>query len=130
MYAIRLSVWCHIHTGLLATKITFVFTAVYAFSFMKNIFYFSFTLLIFLCISYSGLTSFYITLLCSVSVFGELWKLEPLAEERKSRWQREMDWLLSPTNYMVELVPAKQNGANGRMLEVLKSEDLQTSIIL
>lgn len=41
-----------------------------------------------------------------------------------------MDWLLSPTNYMVELVPAKQNGANGRMLEVLKSEDLQTSIIL
>lgn len=29
-----------------------------------------------------------------------------------------MDWLLSPTNYMVELVPAKQNGANGRMLEV------------
>lgn len=47
MYAIRLSVWCHIHTGLLATKITFVFTAVYAFSFMKNIFYFSFTLLVF-----------------------------------------------------------------------------------
>jgi hypothetical protein len=29
-----------------------------------------------------------------------------------------MDWLLSPTNYMVELVPAKRNGANGRILEV------------
>lgn len=29
-----------------------------------------------------------------------------------------MDWLLSPINYMVELVPAKQNGVNGRMLEV------------
>jgi len=48
----------------------------------------------------------------------ELWKLEPLPEERKSKWRREMDWLLSPTNYMVELVPAKQNGANGRILEV------------
>lgn len=55
------------------------------------------------------------------TVFGELWKLEPLPEERKSKWRREMDWLLSPTNYMVELVPAKQNGANGRMLEVLFS---------
>lgn len=29
-----------------------------------------------------------------------------------------MEWLLSPTNYMVELVPGKQNGANGRTLEV------------
>ncbi|KAL3651013.1 hypothetical protein CASFOL_007416 [Castilleja foliolosa] len=55
----------------------------------------------------------------AASVFGELWKLEPLAEEKKSKWQREMDWLLSPTNYMVELVPAKQNGANGRILEIM-----------
>lgn len=47
-----------------------------------------------------------------------MWKLEPLSEERKSKWQREMDWLLSPTNYMVELVPAKQSGANGGMFEV------------
>ncbi|KAK2661941.1 hypothetical protein Ddye_000515 [Dipteronia dyeriana] len=55
----------------------------------------------------------------AASVFGELWKLEPLSEERKSKWQREIDWLLSPTNYMVELVPAKQNGANGRILEIM-----------
>lgn len=55
----------------------------------------------------------------AVSVFGELWKLEPLSEERKVKWQREMDWLLSPTNYMVELVPAKQSGANGRTLEIM-----------
>lgn len=54
----------------------------------------------------------------AATVFGELWKLEPLPEERKSKWRREMDWLLSPANYMVELVPAKQNGANGRTLEV------------
>ncbi|XP_038978114.1 rop guanine nucleotide exchange factor 14-like isoform X1 [Phoenix dactylifera] len=55
----------------------------------------------------------------SASVFGELWKLEPLSEERKNRWRREMDWLLSPTNYMVELVPAKQYGTNGQMLEIM-----------
>ncbi|KAK4752273.1 hypothetical protein SAY87_021071 [Trapa incisa] len=55
----------------------------------------------------------------AVSVFGELWKLEPLPEERKRKWRREMDWLLSPTNYMVELVPTKQCGPNGCMLEIM-----------
>ncbi|KAE9613224.1 hypothetical protein Lal_00027684 [Lupinus albus] len=55
----------------------------------------------------------------AVNVFGELWKLEPLSEERKSKWQREMGWLLSPTNYMVELVPAKQSDANGGMFEIM-----------
>lgn len=29
-----------------------------------------------------------------------------------------MHWLLSPTHYMVELVPAKQNGTSGRVMEV------------
>ncbi|XP_050375666.1 rop guanine nucleotide exchange factor 14 [Argentina anserina] len=55
----------------------------------------------------------------AATVFGELWKLEPLSEERKTKWRREMDWFLSPTNYMVELVPARQNGANGRTLEIM-----------
>ncbi|XP_023770593.1 rop guanine nucleotide exchange factor 14 [Lactuca sativa] len=53
------------------------------------------------------------------TVFGELWKLEPLAEEKKNKWRREMDWLLSPTNYMVELIPAKQCSADGRTLEIM-----------
>ncbi|CAN1143969.1 Rop guanine nucleotide exchange factor 14 [Linum perenne] len=55
----------------------------------------------------------------AASVFGEMWKLEPLPEQSKNKWRREMDWLLSPTNYMVELVPAKQNGVNGRTLEIM-----------
>ncbi|PSR91732.1 Rop guanine nucleotide exchange factor like [Actinidia chinensis var. chinensis] len=55
----------------------------------------------------------------AASVFGELWKLEPLPEEIKNKWRREMDWLLSPTNFMVELVPAKQNGANGQTMEIM-----------
>ncbi|KAL1204959.1 Rop guanine nucleotide exchange factor 14 [Cardamine amara subsp. amara] len=53
------------------------------------------------------------------SIFGELWKLEPLCAEKKQKWRREMDWLLSPTNYMIELVPSKQNDANGRSLEIM-----------
>ncbi|XP_047968708.1 rop guanine nucleotide exchange factor 14 [Salvia hispanica] len=55
----------------------------------------------------------------AASVFGELWKLEPLTDESKGKWQREMDWLLAPTNYMVELVPAKHNDANGRTIEIM-----------
>ncbi|WVZ74031.1 hypothetical protein U9M48_022261 [Paspalum notatum var. saurae] len=55
----------------------------------------------------------------SATVFGELWKLEPLCEEKKIRWRKEMDWLLSPTTYMVELVPTKQSGADGCMFEIM-----------
>ncbi|XP_057997664.1 rop guanine nucleotide exchange factor 14-like isoform X2 [Hevea brasiliensis] len=55
----------------------------------------------------------------AASVFGELWKLEPLPEQSKNKWRKEMDWLLSPTNYMVELVPTKQNGANGKTVEIM-----------
>uniref|UniRef100_M4CM84 PRONE domain-containing protein n=1 Tax=Brassica campestris TaxID=3711 RepID=M4CM84_BRACM len=51
------------------------------------------------------------------SVFGELWKLEPLSEDNKQRWRREMDWLLSPCSHMIELVPSKLDDKNGRSLE-------------
>ncbi|KAF5815679.1 putative PRONE domain, Rop guanine nucleotide exchange factor [Helianthus annuus] len=53
------------------------------------------------------------------TVFGELWKLEPLPDEKKNKWRREMDWLLSPTNYMVQLVPAKQCGPDGQTIEIM-----------
>ncbi|XP_015085849.1 rop guanine nucleotide exchange factor 14-like isoform X1 [Solanum pennellii] len=55
----------------------------------------------------------------AASVFGELWKLEPLAEDGRMKWKREMEWLLSPTNHMIELVPAKQTGSNGQKLEIM-----------
>ncbi|XP_027183248.1 rop guanine nucleotide exchange factor 14 isoform X2 [Coffea eugenioides] len=58
----------------------------------------------------------------AVSVFGELWKLEPLPEERKRKWRKEMNWLLSPTNYMVELVPAKKSGTNGQIMEIMTAK--------
>lgn len=55
----------------------------------------------------------------AASVFGELWKLEPLPEDKKAKWRKEMDWLLSPTSYMVELVPALQTSSNGRSFEIM-----------
>ncbi|KAK9689911.1 hypothetical protein RND81_09G090300 [Saponaria officinalis] len=55
----------------------------------------------------------------AASVFGELWKLQPLSEEVKAKWIKEMNWLLSPTNYMVELVPAKQSGTNGSTFKIM-----------
>ncbi|XP_047322933.1 rop guanine nucleotide exchange factor 14-like [Impatiens glandulifera] len=67
----------------------------------------------------------------SASLFGELWKLEPLVDERKEKWHREMDWLLSPTNYMIELVPTKQNGTNGRIFEIMSPKaraDIQINL--
>ncbi|EPS57369.1 hypothetical protein M569_17449, partial [Genlisea aurea] len=67
----------------------------------------------------------------AATVFGELWKLEPLSEEKKRKWRREMDWLLSPTNYMVELVPAKQSCSNGGVLEIMTTKarsDIQMNL--
>ena len=39
-------------------------------------------------------------------MFGELWRLEPLATARKAMWTREMEWLLSVADSIVELTPA------------------------
>ncbi|KAG5540468.1 hypothetical protein RHGRI_020621 [Rhododendron griersonianum] len=67
----------------------------------------------------------------AASVFGELWRLEPLPEERKSKWRTEMDWLLTPTKYMVELVPSKRIGANGQTTEIMTPKpraDIQANL--
>ncbi|KAH7288517.1 hypothetical protein KP509_31G029200 [Ceratopteris richardii] len=57
----------------------------------------------------------------SASVFGELWKLEPLSEERKSLWRRDMDWLLSVADCIVELVPSWQTLPDGSKFEIMVS---------
>ncbi|KAJ7543624.1 hypothetical protein O6H91_09G045600 [Diphasiastrum complanatum] len=57
----------------------------------------------------------------SASVFGELYRLEPLAPKRKNMWQREMEWLLSVTDHIVELVPTWQSFPDGSSLEVMLS---------
>ncbi|KAK6277871.1 hypothetical protein POUND7_018194 [Theobroma cacao] len=55
----------------------------------------------------------------SASVFGELWKLEPLPPQRKLMWRREMDWLLCVSDYIVELKPSLQEFPAGGTFEVM-----------
>ncbi|KAJ6342730.1 hypothetical protein OIU78_010616 [Salix suchowensis] len=55
----------------------------------------------------------------AASVFGEQRRLEPMSPERKARWIREIDWLLSVTNHIVELVPSQQKSKDGSNMEIM-----------
>lgn len=55
-------------------------------------------------------------------MFGKLWKLEPLIPEKKSMWLREMDWLLSVSDYIVDFVPSMQEFPGGRTYEVMVTQ--------
>ncbi|XP_051121888.1 rop guanine nucleotide exchange factor 7-like isoform X2 [Andrographis paniculata] len=59
-----------------------------------------------------------ITNLCA-SVFGQMWRLEPLPSEKKEMWRREMDWLLCVSDHIVEMIPSWQTFPNGHKLEVM-----------
>lgn len=54
----------------------------------------------------------------AASVFGEQRKLEPMSVERKQRWRKEVDWLLSVTDCIVEFVPSQQLSKDGKTMEV------------
>lgn len=58
------------------------------------------------------------------SVFGEQSKLQPMAPDRKARWKKEVDWLLSVTDYIVELVPSEQMSKDGKSMEVTTQHSL------
>ncbi|KAI8025338.1 Rop guanine nucleotide exchange factor 1 [Camellia lanceoleosa] len=49
----------------------------------------------------------------SATVFGEIWRLEPLASQKKVMWRREMEWLLCVSDSIVELVPSIQQFPGG-----------------
>ncbi|XP_015877245.3 rop guanine nucleotide exchange factor 5 [Ziziphus jujuba] len=59
-----------------------------------------------------------ITNLCA-TVFGQLWRLEPLPLEKKQLWRREMEWLLCVSDHIVELKPSLQTFPDGKKLEVM-----------
>ncbi|XP_019156852.1 PREDICTED: rop guanine nucleotide exchange factor 5-like [Ipomoea nil] len=61
-----------------------------------------------------------ITNLCA-TVFGQLWRLEPLHPEKKSLWRREMEWLVAVSDHIVELIPSWQTFPDGSRLEVMSS---------
>ncbi|KAG4154582.1 hypothetical protein ERO13_D03G060700v2 [Gossypium hirsutum] len=55
----------------------------------------------------------------AASVFGEQSRLEPMSTERKARWRKEMAWLLSVTDHIVELVPSHQKNKDGSDMEIM-----------
>ncbi|KAJ4836551.1 hypothetical protein Tsubulata_013430 [Turnera subulata] len=59
-----------------------------------------------------------ITNLCG-TIFGQLWRLEPLPAEKKSMWRREMECLLCVGDHIVELIPSWQTFPDGSKLEVM-----------
>ncbi|KAJ6909700.1 rop guanine nucleotide exchange factor 5 [Populus alba x Populus x berolinensis] len=59
-----------------------------------------------------------ITNLCG-TIYGQLWRLEPLPEEKKSMWRREMELLLCVGDHIVELIPSWQTFPDGSKLEVM-----------
>ncbi|RAL44091.1 hypothetical protein DM860_015012 [Cuscuta australis] len=67
----------------------------------------------------------------AASVFGEIKKLEPMAAERKARWRKEINWLLSVTDHIVEFVPSNQTAKDGTNMEIMVTRqrtDLQMNI--
>ncbi|GAB4827525.1 Rop guanine nucleotide exchange factor 5 [Ancistrocladus abbreviatus] len=59
-----------------------------------------------------------VTNLCA-TVFGQLWRLEPLPSEKKSMWRRELEWLICVSDHIVELIPSCQTFPDGSKLEVM-----------
>ncbi|KAJ1388774.1 PRONE domain [Sesbania bispinosa] len=55
----------------------------------------------------------------AAAVFGEQKRLEPMQPERKARWKKEIDWLLSVTDYIVEMVPSQQKSKDGSNMEIM-----------
>uniref|UniRef100_A0A5B6ZN23 PRONE domain-containing protein n=1 Tax=Davidia involucrata TaxID=16924 RepID=A0A5B6ZN23_DAVIN len=58
----------------------------------------------------------------AASVFGEQRKLEPMPAERKARWRKEVDWLLSVTDNIVEFVPSQQKSKDGTNMEIMVTQ--------
>ncbi|KAL2940449.1 Rop guanine nucleotide exchange factor 5 [Bienertia sinuspersici] len=58
-----------------------------------------------------------ITNLCA-TIFGQLWRLEPLSMEKKLMWRREIEWLLCVGDHIVELIPTWQTFPDGKKLEM------------
>ncbi|KAL5550221.1 hypothetical protein UlMin_000397 [Ulmus minor] len=59
-----------------------------------------------------------ITNLCA-TLFGQLWRLEPLPLKKKLMWRREIEWLLCVSDHIVELIPTWQTFPDGSKLEVM-----------
>ncbi|KAF2533883.1 hypothetical protein F2Q70_00030278 [Brassica cretica] len=68
----------------------------------------------------------------SATVFGELWRLEPLAPQKKAMWRRELEWLLCVCDSIVELIPSTQQfpggGGTYEIMETRPRSDLYANL--
>ncbi|PIN01450.1 hypothetical protein CDL12_26039 [Handroanthus impetiginosus] len=55
------------------------------------------------------------------TIFGQVWRLEPVKPGKKLMWRREMEWLLCVSHHIVELIPSWQTFPDGSKLEVMTS---------
>ncbi|XP_010513635.1 PREDICTED: rho guanine nucleotide exchange factor 8-like [Camelina sativa] len=55
----------------------------------------------------------------AASIFGEQTKLQPMPQDRQARWRKEVDWLLSVTDHIVEFVPSQQTSKEGVCTEIM-----------
>lgn len=46
--------------------------------------------------------------------------MEPMAPDRRVRWKKEIDWLLSVTDHVVEFVPSRQTSKEGITMDVIR----------
>ncbi|GFQ00543.1 rho guanine nucleotide exchange factor 8 [Phtheirospermum japonicum] len=65
----------------------------------------------------------------AASIFGEQRKLEPMSPERKARWIKEVGWLLSVTDYIVEFVASQQKSKDGTTMEIMVTQQRKDLLI-
>nr|ACN31269.1 unknown [Zea mays] len=58
----------------------------------------------------------------AASIFGEQRRLEPMSAERRARWNKEIDWLLSVADHIVEFAPSQQVSEDGTNIEVMGTQ--------
>nr|CAB3473865.1 unnamed protein product [Digitaria exilis] len=58
----------------------------------------------------------------SASIFGEQRRLVPMSADRRARWNKEIDWLLSVTDHIVEFAPSQQVSEDGTNMEVMGTQ--------
>ncbi|PUZ55385.1 hypothetical protein GQ55_5G208300 [Panicum hallii var. hallii] len=58
----------------------------------------------------------------AASIFGEQRRLEPMSADRRARWNKEIDWLLSVTDHIVEFAPSQQVSEDGTNMEVMGTQ--------
>ncbi|KAE8698383.1 Rho guanine nucleotide exchange factor 8 [Hibiscus syriacus] len=63
------------------------------------------------------------------SIFGEQGKLAPMSPERKATWRKEMDWLLSVTDHIVEFVPSEQKATDGTFMEIMVTKQRKDLLV-